>query len=327
MPGAACFRRVAIGTIKVRPPLLGHTMGNNERDVAELLSRAVHDTLDVLVAPSIRHSLVREALRSSGLQEIPATVTAVHEFIEGPLLAAASKAFGPELAASVAEEIVRVFNDAQGEVCISTVAPTEPPPRNTPLPPSSGRLNRRIASPVPPPRRTLSPRPAPHSYVRRQAIAKSRSNPGVTPSEYFRRVAGGDRAGTALEPAPLPLLGRPRVFAATRDTALLEALTGWLGEQAELVRIRSVFQLVRILEATQNSANVLMLDCLAPSIRPTAVAALADELGLTQVVLCRPIVEVEQELAAVSATTKAWMRLYDREHATDIAAWCLELVS
>src|SRR5690606_39091013 len=74
---------------------------------AELLTRALCETLDSILSPTARDALLSEALALSGRSEIPLEPTAFRAFLAGPLASALERTLGVKLGGSVAAELER----------------------------------------------------------------------------------------------------------------------------------------------------------------------------------------------------------------------------
>lgn len=117
------------------------------------------------------------------------------------------------------------------------------------------------------------------------------------------------------------------VLVASIDAVLLQRLTPWLDSTAELMQVVSVRELVRDLEVLADSRVVLLVDCRRPSVRPTAIAALADELPTTvSVVLWGPNEEQERAILAVSPAVRRWITVQSDVRPKELAFRCAELV-
>ena len=77
-------------------------------DSVDQLTRAVQETLDSVVSPTVRDSLIGQALTSAHEREIPGDPTRFRQFLDGPLQNALMRALGSELGRSVARELDRV---------------------------------------------------------------------------------------------------------------------------------------------------------------------------------------------------------------------------
>jgi hypothetical protein len=69
---------------------------------------AVKETLDSVVTPSVRDTILARALAAVKRTELPTEPRAFEEFLQGPLSDALVKALGPELGLSVSSELERI---------------------------------------------------------------------------------------------------------------------------------------------------------------------------------------------------------------------------
>src|SRR6187455_2551592 len=86
---------------------------------------AVKETLDSVVTPSVRDTILSRALAAMNKSEVPTEPRAFEAFLQGPLHDALVKALGPELGLSVSSELERIAALAGRE----TKARSEPPAR------------------------------------------------------------------------------------------------------------------------------------------------------------------------------------------------------
>jgi hypothetical protein len=292
-----------------------------------LLTRALRETLDVFVAPPVRNALLQDALRAGGLSEIPTTAGAVKQFVQGPLRDMTSRALGPELADSIADEMSRVLERAEDKPKSGrenlprlprhntpSISPSSPPPPQT----------RRSFSPSPEMRRNFTPRPPSigQSYIRRQAGGTTANPPPLSTSAYFRSVASAALADTEQSAGTEPAL----VLVASSDDRLVRALSTWLDGRARVELVRSVFTLIQTVGDLGPKRLILVLDAAQPGVRPAAVAALADDLTDVRLVLVRSTKALEQRLLRISPATRTWTIFRDATEIDEIASNCAALV-
>jgi hypothetical protein len=80
----------------------------------EALRRAVHETLDRIVSPAVRDTLLAEALTAAALSSLPSEVSQYLDFLDGPLRRVLEQALGRELGRSVADELERLSSLLEG---------------------------------------------------------------------------------------------------------------------------------------------------------------------------------------------------------------------
>src|SRR5215470_12589614 len=69
---------------------------------------AVKETLDSVVTPSVRDTILARALAAVKREELPTEPKALEEFLQGPLHDSLVRALGPELGLSVSSELERI---------------------------------------------------------------------------------------------------------------------------------------------------------------------------------------------------------------------------
>lgn len=324
------------------------------RGCAHLISTALFETLDSVVAPTTRDALLRAALEEAREGELPTDPERFKSFVDGPLRAALTRGLGTELGETVTEELGRVLEVIESR--------SEPPVRASSrssqvravgLPRHSQRSVTPVATrpppPTGPPRRSRSPRPStlrsargsptlpPYSgsipplsgpVSRNPESARTPVPPSAEYPSNTARVIGVIGAISSRPPSKPSARSLPFVLIATRDSNLMRKLTAWLDPRVAVLRARSVMGLLHDLEDTSHARSVIVIDCNNPSISPAAVAALADELpSSAQVMLWGATPELEGALRAVSEKTSSWISCGAELRAKDIAARCVELVS
>ena len=146
-----------------------------------LMSVALRETLDSVVSPDTRESILAAALAGSAEPSIPSDVTGFREFVRGPLRQALVERLGASLADTLVVDLERL-----GCSIPPTLRPSAPSPqnrRNSPMgqPGVAPMRSARSLTPHPngkrpasaPPRRSLSPwprRPTPPPAPRSSAL-------------------------------------------------------------------------------------------------------------------------------------------------------------
>jgi len=139
-----------------------------------------------------------------------------------------------------------------------------------------------------------------------------------------------DRRGPSPNDPPVAAAAEDRtatlalVVVATRSLALVAALAARLAGVAEVRVVADVLDLADELMAPRRV--LLVVDCKRPSVRPVAVAALADELPPTAAVLLWvPSADDEVAVRTVAPEATAWHRCAEAT-AVELARRCAELV-
>jgi hypothetical protein len=325
------------------------------------ISTALYETLDSVVAPTTRDALLRAALDEACEGELPTDPARFKSFVDGPLRSALTRGLGNELGETITEELGRMLelidSSRRPETSVRASsrssqmrAVSSPRRSQRSVTPPSQRATTRPPPPPVPPRRSKSPRPATlHSMARGSPTPppysgsipplsgpiSRKSEEAQTPvfpsAEYPSNTAhaigviGAVSSPPSSKPASRSV---PFVVIATRDSNLMRKLTAWLDPRAAVLRARNIMGLLHDLEDTSHARSVIVIDCKNPSINPTAMAALADELPATvQVVLWGATPELESALRAISEKTADWLYCGADLRAKEIAARCVELVS
>jgi hypothetical protein len=167
--------------------------------------------------------------------------------------------------------------------------------------------------------------PPPYSGSPPLSGTQSRPTTGWGSDEYPAGAAG--KLGMAGAVDSQRTTGRPYVLVATSDETLVRRLTPWLDATAELVVLSSLSELVKDLEAFGKARIAIVIDCRRPSVRPTAIAALADELpDNVSVVLWGASPEQERGVLAVSPSVNRWIVLHGDTRPKELAARCADIV-
>lgn len=101
---------------------------------AELATRALRETLDALLSPTLRDTLIGEALALAREGAVPVEPERFRAFVTGPLTAALERALGKELGHSVVGELERVTERLLPKPSFVSMLP--PPPRRQRVPTS-----------------------------------------------------------------------------------------------------------------------------------------------------------------------------------------------
>ncbi len=330
----------------------------------KLIPQAVREALDSVVAPNVRDALLQEALSRSVEAELPTDPERLRHFVAGPLKSSLVRVLGDELGESVVVELDRLATIASvspGERRTrsgnlrAAVHPRRITPAHRSVTPShrsskSASLLRRSATPRPAALRAISrssPPPAAlhapegHASVRPSQPALARAHAPTLPvgkrtgqtapsppasMDYPRGTAAAFGMGGSV-PSASPARRLPFVLVATLDLNLVRKLAAWLDPRAAVVRVRSAASLLHDLENAADAPSVIVLDCTQPSIRPVALAALADDLpATTKVVLWGATTEIEEQVRKVLPAATRWISVSGAALAKDVAARCAELV-
>jgi hypothetical protein len=305
-------------------------------------AQLICETLDTVVTPSARDAILADALRECSLDVMPSDPDELRMFVDGPLCDALVRGLGPELAVSVLEELsrfTRLSSDTPpasgrgGRRSSRPASPRSTPPRrNTPAIRMAAvrRTPTSTQTPsIPPDVPTIMPPPK----MSRHALPRVGSTPPTsgtlarTPGPWGSDEYPSGEVPVGLSSMTEATRASAHVLVASIDALLLQRLTPWLDATAELMQVVSVRELVRDLEVLADSRVVLLVDCRRPSVRPTAIAALADELPTTvSVVLWGPNDEQERAILAVSPAVRRWITVQADVRPKELAFRCAELV-
>jgi hypothetical protein len=189
---------------------------------------------------------------------------------------------------------------------------TEPPTRRRNVDPRRDEDRPTVPSPPPAGRAPTLDSPAP--------LAKPPSSAQL-PRGTARALGVAGSAEAAERRAP-------SVLVATKDGSLARRLAAWLDPRAVVRRIRSPAALIEELADAGDLRCVVVLDCKEPSIRPIALAALADDLPASaRVIVWGASDDLCAELCLISDRAASWLYTGDDVRARALADRCAELVS
>jgi hypothetical protein len=320
------------------------------------IASAVQETLDSVVSPSVRDTILERALAAGHLAHVPSDAASLGEFVQGPLHDSLVQSLGPELGVSVTNELERI-------VALATPAPPARgarPERNQPAAEPVRRPSTKLSAATEPTRRTSrSTMPSrdflpPGSAVSKDGKWADAELRGISPTLPAARAPAGEivgegrgrrggfgqpvsadfPAGTAsalgvigtasVEPSSS---GRPLVYVASTDPELLRVFRAWLDLRAVVEPITNVRELVAKLGLHDAPRIVVVLDGKNPSVRPLALAALAEEMNeRTQVLLWGVAQHVQVKMRNVSAVTEKWLVYGADSNASDLVARCAKIV-
>lgn len=293
-------------------------------NLGHVFERFVHETLGSLAAPEVREEVVRSALRMATPEETPDSRSGFEKFVRGPLRAAMLNTLGAEITDTVSAELEHLLLLSSRP---SSAAPTEPEfviPKQASVPQlgrssASDPASSNFAVPL-----ASSRRPRPQAA----GVGRPWSETGDLPrserpsSQAYAR--GTARAlGAPIDPgdAQTP----PRVLVASESLTFVKGLAHFLAPQAR--RVVDAMQLLQALNEAGMVRSVVVLDCRRPSIRPIALAALAEELPThVQVMLWGASQALRQQLAQVSPAARFWVTCDEGDDLQAVAQRCEAIV-
>jgi hypothetical protein len=321
---------------------------------------AVRETLDSVVSPSVRDTILARALAEGHRKELPTEPEELDEFVQGPLHDSLVRSLGPELGMSVASELERIVTLASKDAAArsSRRPESQRPPRRPSqslslkdLPPTNPNPKRRVSRSTMPSREATPPatlRPAPSMRAPHDEDWLAQQRRGVAPTmPAARRAPAAETstvpphgspssddypAGTAkalgvlgsIEPRPS---GRPIVLVASTNVELLRSFQGWLDQRSSVEVVSSAVGLLKRLSETNASRAVVVLDGRHPSLRPLTLAALAEELpGHTKILLWGVPPHVHARMCSVASAAEKWLVAAGDTTSEEIVARCARLV-
>jgi hypothetical protein len=272
---------------------------------AELLLRAVRDTLDSIVSPAVRDTLLREALTLAQLDGLPGEFERFLDFLMGPLQKTLERALGVELGRSVVIELERITE---------SMAPADRHEAITGPPPGLAE------SILPPPPRPARGANAPTLPARAGRAPTSRDYPAGTASAF-------GILSSAPPPSARGTRRLPVVFVATRDMELVGRFGAWLDPRAVVVRVSRLVDLLLDIQDAGDRRTVVVLDGHAAPIRAEALAAISDELPENvRIVLWGGSADYAARLSEMFPRVAEWLVCADDSSLADVAERCAEIV-
>lgn len=311
-------------------------------EMNDLISRALCEVLDSVIAPRMREIVIDDALALSHEAELPTDPDLLVSFIRGSLRDALLQAVGEESVDAITVDLERI-------VALAAAPPSVRPPfeRGLPVngPPSCRRRRTPSSRPRMPAAHTARSTPPPHARAPTPRATfrtaptprfpteqlPPRSEPSVPPISSGRYPMGAARAiamaGVNSSRPPDTLALQPVVVVASLRSNLAQRLARSLSSRVEIVTIQSIFELVAELRHDDLGRVALLIDCDAPAVRPIAVAALADDLPASvQVVLWGATPALKASLIAVSPRCQTWIGIDVDSDVDDVAGRCAMLV-
>ena len=297
----------------------------NSSEMATVYIRFIHETLGSLAAPEIREQIVQSALRISAPCELPRDPDGFARFVRGPLRAAMLNALGADVTDSMSAELEHVLRIS------SPPAASLGPIGSEFIPPSSGNEVQRARIGA------LSLNKAQHPGM--AGSEKLESSSRLTPYQVDEFPESSTHKVESQRPVSQPYergtasvfgmrgsqASSARVFVASQSQRFVHGLAHFL--EPETIRIDDVMDLLHALNDAQGYRAVIVLDCKRPSIRPVALAALAEELPASvQVVLWGAGSALRYQLARLSPSASTWLNCSEDDDLQSVALRCEALV-
>lgn len=296
------------------------------------IPNAVRETLDSVVSPSVRDGILRSALTSANLAEVPRTAAEFEHFLGGPLSSALVHSLGDEFGHAITSELQRIAVIAKNTLPPAASGPGNPREKGDTRTTMRSRylLDEDAESPrrAPVARQVLVPLDGKRlSDEQRRAPTDPAPPPLPESTEYPAGTAKalGVTGTVSVHPSSS---GRPLVFVASTDTDLLRCFEAWLQMRATVNPAPGIVPLLQELELASHRRVVILLDCRNPSIRPTTLAAIAEELKPTTTVMLWGVnPALSARLRAVTPLTEQWLSFEGSATTNELVAKCAALVS
>ncbi|HEV8244284.1 MAG TPA: hypothetical protein VGP93_00815 [Polyangiaceae bacterium] len=326
----------------------------------EHLPSAVRETLDSIVSPELREHILRAALVSAGMNEMPVHPHRFRDFLEGPLRESLLRTLGTELGASLVSELIRVVTTAERDLAAKSSRPSHSPPsvwrpaaaQVHPTMPSPGNTpshEYELDDPDSDPADQLELRQTdPYSV---DYVPGPRGGPGAKGPARSRAItepAPADLGSDALPPSSanyplgtanaLGVIGtasvefgstrrQPLVLVASTNPDLVRCFGAWLDPRATVHRVRTVLSMFQDLAEAGERRVVVVLDAKSPSVRPLSLAAVADDLPPgTRVVLWGVGSDVYAKMLTVSVAVAKWLVCGTESSTSEVVAQCARIV-
>jgi len=304
----------------------------------------MRDTLDSIVSPAVRDTLIAEALELGKLDALPTSAVGFREFLQGPLVTTLERALGERLGRAVAAEL-------------ELLTERLPRSRSSSVPERSSSSQPRPPANPPEPRRS-KPRSRPPVALTRPETPQARgqfaaeepiTRPGFkSPEEAARSTSptvpvplaspkppssddfpsGTARAlGIASPPPARPgsaaELEVARVLIVTRDPDFSRRFSAWFDERAEVIRVASLTELLVSAGGITAGRLVVLFDAFAPVTRATSLAAIQEELpASTRIVIWGGLLDRTVELTRLFPRVREWLVCSEQAPLEDVVDCC-----
>lgn len=297
------------------------------------IPNAVRETLDSVVSPSVRDGILRSALSNASLAEVPRTAAEFEHFLGGPLSSALVESLGDEFGHAITSELQRIAVIAKNSVPPAPSGARDPREKGDTRTTMRSRymLDDDVHDPprAPVARQVLVPLDGKKLNDEQRRAPTDPAPPPPLPdsTEYPAGTAQalGVTGTVSVNPGSS---GRPLVFVASTDTDLLRCFEAWLQLRATVNPAPGIVPLLQELASASHRRVVILLDCRNPSIRPTTLAAIAEELKpTTTVMLWGASAQLSARLRAVTPVTDQWLSFEGSASTNELVAKCAALVS
>jgi hypothetical protein len=257
----------------------------------------------------VRDALLDRALSLAGIEATPANPPEFAHFLAAPLRLAMSEALGPELSDTLIAEVEHLVRPSfrPGQPA------DKPPQRPGSKPIGAVTLKKSRANEAGHP---SQPRPAAEAGLPRMraptqlptARVRKPANSAPASSPVSHSYPNGIAETLGLEGSGAPSsASRTRIFLATRRDEFQRRFESFLSETTRVSRVDDVLDLVRRL-AGSHERSLLVVDCKQSSLRPIALAALADDLPANvRVLLWGASRSLRAQIAQLAPDAEGWL--------------------
>ncbi len=295
----------------------------------EHVLRIVRETLDSIVSPAVRDTLIAEAMELGKRTELPDDARSFREFVAGPLSQTLERALGERLGPAVAAEL-----ESLAEQIPRKVDTANPTPRRE----KSGRAARDRSRPpttrVDTPRARWKEEGSTHPGAPALQDAERAKSPTVParPLTSPRPPKSDDfPVGTARAfgmASPLPTREGvdgtiPYVFVVTRDPTFAKRFSAWLDPHATVARVASITELLLGVVNARARRIVIVFDAFTPVTRAAALAAVQEELPESaRIVVWGGMLDRSPELTREFPRSRAWLLCSERTSLEEVVDCC-----
>jgi len=289
----------------------------------DYISKALRETLDSVVSPEVRQRILRAALDAESLSELPTSPWRFRQFVQGALAEAVHHFCGAELAEPVLEELSRIADIAERDHAARTGS--FPPDFEFGTRPESS-IQLRYQEDLD------DCKTDPYQYGQLELLLdelKQFDLDDEPPSSRDYPLGTANALGV-IGTAVVERGGRaalPLVLVATADLDLLRSFSAWLDPRASVQRVPNLLAMIGELREAGGRRVVLVIDARSPSVKPLAMAALADDLpDTTRVVLWGMSGENYAKMMRLSPAVSHWLLCGVDCPTSEVVAQCVRLV-
>jgi len=300
---------------------------------ADNVMLALRDILDSIVSAALRDTLIAEALELGHCDAVPTDSQGFQVFLRGPLLTALERALGDRLGRAVAAELEPLVQQ------LPRREETLSPRSSSKAPHARGARPRKKTSSMP--TRADTPRAKesfgegeattqpnmqrPELERTRQPTIPARPHTKQPISDDFPRGTAQTLGMTSAPPtvAAAGNAGPAIVLVVTRDLDFSRRFNTWLDEQAAVIQVSSLTEL--LLQVTQHPVAqlVLLFDAFAPVMRAAALAAIQEDLPTeTRIVVWGGLLEPTTELTRLFPRVCEWLICTEQVPLSEVVDRC-----